>query len=221
MVGINSNMEHERKFLIWEDGIDYTTPSFKPLFNSVDDLVSAINKDHIMIKQGYLPKHIGLYLLSYLSWDKDKKFEPAGVRLRKEDENYFLTVKGYGTITRDEDNLVISKELFAGFWGDTVRKRLNKRRLLHQYEDYAIEFDLYKNRDLIIAEIEMDSIERLENVIVVGREVTYDKNYDNYSLAGFESDFFQKETQYGQSSCILQDNHNQETFDWLNKGKKE
>jgi len=214
--------EHERKFLIWENGIDYTTPSFKTLYSSVDELVSAINKDHILIKQGYLPKHIGEYLLSYLSWDIDK-FTPAGVRLRKEgDDVYYLTVKGKGTITRDEDNLDLPKTLFAGFWPETKNKRLNKKRLVYPYEDYKIEFDMYTKRDLIIAEIELPSIERLENVIVLGKEVTYDENYDNFNLAGYEPEFSEpEERQYGTGSCVIKDNHDKETLDWLKEGTLE
>ena len=48
---------------------------------------------------------------------------------------------------------------------------------------YTVEFDVYTDRDLIVAEIEVPSLDMLASLPVLGKDVTEDKRYKNKNLA--------------------------------------
>lgn len=127
------------------------------------------------------------------------------VRVRKEDENYYLTYKGSGMMAREESNLTLTREAYYHLRDKADGKIISKTRylipLLHPEfkeragfpappEDYklTIELDVFDApfAPLIMAEVEFGSKEAAESFIPPAwfdEEVTYCKEYHNSYLA--------------------------------------
>lgn len=187
--------EIEAKYLLWENGLEFTTPAFLELFN-LDHLRLLVNRYGVYIEQGYLDLETGINLARALRLDPD--FIPTEFRLRKEGQNncgadtrkkvtgqkdYYLTAKDDGLEERGEAELKIEERIFQKYWDSTAGKRIRKSRLKHSLSRFKVEFDLYADRDLILAEIEVRSKRELETLVPLGRDVTTDSRYKNYNLA--------------------------------------
>lgn len=127
------------------------------------------------------------------------------VRVRKEDETYYLTYKGSGMMAREEHNLPLNKEAYYHLRDKADGKIISKKRYLIPLsnpefraregfpappEDYAltIELDVFDApfAPLIMAEVEFGSKEAAECFIPptwFDEEVTYCKEYHNSYLA--------------------------------------
>ena len=127
------------------------------------------------------------------------------VRVRKEDEVYYLTYKGSGMMAREESNLPLNEEAYYHLREKADGKIISKKRylipLLHPKfeakegfptppEDYnlTIELDVFDPpfAPLIMAEVEFGSKEAAEAFIPpawFGEEVTYQKEYHNSYMA--------------------------------------
>lgn len=89
------------------------------------------------------------------------------VRIRKLNDTYFLTVKGDGTISREEYEIEISEYSYDDFKRKVRGKTLIKRRyLIPLYNNLIAELDVYEN---------------FNNLKVV-EEVTYNKEFKNKNL---------------------------------------
>jgi len=124
------------------------------------------------IRQGYITK------------------DPSGqqVRIRSKGNYYYLTVKGKGTLERDEVEIALSSEQFEDLWPLTQGRRIQKKRYEIPYQGHSIELDIFEGTlaGLIIAEIEFYSAERSLDLEVpewFDQEVTYDLRYANSQLA--------------------------------------
>ena len=51
------------------------------------------------------------------------------------------------------------------------------------FEGHTAEIDVYTNRDLIVAEVEVPTLKDAEKLSPLGKDVTTDKKYKNRSLA--------------------------------------
>lgn len=127
------------------------------------------------------------------------------VRVRKEDDIYYLTYKGKGLMAREESNLPLNEESYYHLREKADGKIISKKRylipLLHPKfqtkagfptppEDYklTIELDVFDPpfAPLIMAEVEFGSKEAAEAFLPpewFGEEVTYCKEYHNSYLA--------------------------------------
>jgi CYTH domain-containing protein len=110
------------------------------------------------------------------------------VRCRQIDDQYFLTIKGPGSLTRKETEIEITKNQFNEIWDTTEGARVYKERYQIEFGDFQIELDIYNQKlsGLILAEVEFNTLEDAENFIKpvwFGGEVTYDKRYKNRNLA--------------------------------------
>ena len=120
--------------------------------------------------------------------------DPSGkeVRLRKSNEQFYLTVKSGGTLQREEYEIEIQQSQFETLWPSTEGKRLRKDRYLIDRDGYTIEIDVYHQplKGLIVAEVEFDS-EGEANLFVkedwMGQEVTHLNFLKNKNLLQFES----------------------------------
>jgi CYTH domain-containing protein len=117
-------------------------------------------------------------------------------RVRKEtyknETKYYLIVKSEGDISRDEDDVEISKVVFDELkqkqLGVTLYK--NRYKIPVNTSDIA-EVDLFDNKfknltDHKTVEVEFKSDELAENFIIpdwFGEEITYDKRYKNKNLS--------------------------------------
>lgn len=125
------------------------------------------------------------------------------IRVRREDDEYYLTYKGSGMMAREEHNLYLTKEAYYHLRDKADGKIISKKRylipLLHPAfkegfptppTDYqlTIELDVFDPpfAPLIMAEVEFGSKEAAEAFVPPAwfdEDVTYRKEYHNSYMA--------------------------------------
>lgn len=116
------------------------------------------------------------------------------VRVRKEDDNFYMTYKGRGFLSREEYNLPLDADSYAHLLAKADGTVITKKRYIIPYNDnnlgknLTIELDIFEGKyaDLVLAEIEFDSIEDAEALIPptwFGADVTYEKKYHNSEMS--------------------------------------
>ena len=125
------------------------------------------------------------------------------VRVRKEDDEYYLTYKGLGMMAREEYNLPLNKEAYYHLREKADGKIISKRRYLIPLPhpqvreglakppaDYSltIELDMFDPpfAPLILAEVEFGSTDAAEAFAPpdwFDQDVTYCKEYHNSYMA--------------------------------------
>ncbi|MBE5883626.1 MAG: CYTH domain-containing protein [Lachnospiraceae bacterium] len=125
------------------------------------------------------------------------------VRVRKEDNSYYLTYKGNGMMAREESNLSLNKEAYYHLREKADGNIISKKRYLIPLhhpgfkegfpappDDYSliIELDVFDPpfAPLIMAEVEFGSKEAAEAFLPpdwFDEEVTYNKEYHNSYMA--------------------------------------
>lgn len=114
------------------------------------------------------------------------------VRVRKEDDTYYLTYKGSGLLTREEYNLPLDEAAFLHLIGKADGNVISKRRYKIPYscngKTFTIELDVFDApfEPLIIAEVEFSNEQESEAFIApdwFDKEVTYDPEYHNSNLS--------------------------------------
>ena len=110
------------------------------------------------------------------------------VRVRKEDDNYYLTYKGKGLLAREEYNLPLNEEGYYHLVEKADGVIIRKKRYLIPYEKYTIELDVFEEpyEDLVIAEVEFESEEEANEFCPpewFGEDVTFDRRYHNSQLS--------------------------------------
>ena len=113
--------------------------------------------------------------------------EPV-VRVRKEDDNYYLTYKGKGLLVREEANLPLTKEAYLHMIEKADGIIIRKKRYLIPYEQFMIELDVFEApyENLVIAEVEFESEEQANLFSPpdwFDEEVTLDPRYHNSNLS--------------------------------------
>ncbi len=78
------------------------------------------------------------------------------VRIRRDSDQYYLTYKSSGFLTREEYNFPINKESYLHMRDKTDGFLITKKRYLIPYQSYMIELDIFENHHapLILAEVE-------------------------------------------------------------------
>jgi len=181
-------LEIEKKFLIFEGGKNYSTPDLSGLFDSISVLRDIVLRTGTKIRQGYLPVEVGKEISHIVGFGN--LFEPHEARLRNAGKRYFLTLKTDGDISRGESpDIEISRTIFELYW-PYAKRRIEKVRLERPYFEHVAEIDVYADRDLIVAEVEVPNEEIAEKVIPLGKDVTNDRGYKNRALA--KRDFHRK-----------------------------
>ncbi len=174
--------EIERKFLIWENGRDYSEKALKLLYDTVDALRTSVLKDGKTIRQGYIPLDKAREFARRAGMNVN--FEPYDARVRDMSGKYSLAIKGRGLISRDEMEKQIPKELFMEIWPMTEERRVGKKRLERHLGTNLVEFDVYTDgRDLIVAEVEVPSAKDLSRIPLLGKDISADPKYKNRNLA--------------------------------------
>lgn len=106
------------------------------------------------------------------------------IRVRKSDDDYYLTYKGKGLMSREEYNLPLTKESYNILLSKADGNVISKQRILIPYDKYLIELDIFKPPfDYIkMAEVEFDSEEEAEAFVKPEwflEEVTNNREYHN------------------------------------------
>ena len=110
------------------------------------------------------------------------------VRVRKEDDTYYLTYKGKGLLSREEYNLPLNEKAYYHLVEKSDGIIIRKKRYLIPYEKYMIELDIFEEpyENLVIAEVEFDSEEEAVNFqppVWFDEDVTMDCKYHNSNLS--------------------------------------
>lgn len=109
------------------------------------------------------------------------------IRVRKEDDNYYMTYKGHGTLAREEYNLPLNKTAYNSLVKKVEGLIIKKTRYLIPYDKFTIELDVFSNpKDLIFAEVEFESLEEAENFVSPAwfdKDVTDDPSYANSNIS--------------------------------------
>lgn len=110
------------------------------------------------------------------------------VRLRREDEEYFLQIKsGGGKIRFESPRVEIPETEFNSLWQEKIGEGIEKTRYEISHGNGTIELDIYHGdlEGLVTAEMEFDSEEdsdKFKPPEWFGKEVTEDARYKNQSL---------------------------------------
>lgn len=125
------------------------------------------------------------------------------LRVRKQDNEYYMTYKGSGMMAREENNLALNEEAYYHLRAKADGHIISKKRYLILLrnpgfkegfptppDDYTltIELDVFEPplSPLVIAEVEFGSTEAAEAFVPpdwFGEEVTYCKEYHNAYMA--------------------------------------
>lgn len=110
------------------------------------------------------------------------------IRIRREDEKYYLTYKGKGLLAREEYNLPLNQESFEHLLPKADGIVISKTRYCIPYEKYTIELDVFEKdlAPLIMAEVEFESEEEAHAFIPPAwflEDVTNDKRYHNSNMS--------------------------------------
>ncbi|SFQ43952.1 CYTH domain-containing protein [Lachnospiraceae bacterium XBB1006] len=109
------------------------------------------------------------------------------VRVRRENDDFYLTYKGKGLLCREEYNLPLTKEGYEHLIKKSDNNIITKCRYLIPYHSYTIELDVFENElsGLVIAEVEFPSAEEANAFVPPDwfvKDVTDDARYQNVNL---------------------------------------
>ncbi len=114
--------------------------------------------------------------------------EPV-VRIRREDDDYYLTYKSKGLMVREEYNLPLTKDAYQHLLPKIDGILITKKRyLIPLSEKLTIELDIFEDAlaPLVLAEVEFTSEEEANAFTPpewFGEEVTYSTKYHNSTLS--------------------------------------
>ena len=117
------------------------------------------------------------------------------VRVRREDEKYYMTYKGQGMLVREEYNLPLNAKIYAHLKEKADGNVISKTRYLIplEQENLVAEVDVFEApfAPLIMAEVEFESEEQanaFETPEWFGEEVTFDGRYHNSYMSSMKFD---------------------------------
>jgi len=123
--------------------------------------------------------------------------EPV-VRVRRSDDEYYMTYKSKGFLSREEYNLPLTKDSFEHLKGKADGNVIQKTRYLlpvrgTNNENLTIELDVFDKpfEGLYLAEVEFDSEEQANAFVPpvwFGEDVTFSTEYHNSTLSRKQMD---------------------------------
>ena len=143
------------------------------------------------IERKYLPLDLPANLNDY----KCHKIEQAYlntapvVRIRKQDDEYFLTYKGGGMMAREEYNFPLNEKSYYHLREKADGNIITKTRFLIPLEDgHTAELDIFEGKfaGMLLVEVEFSSIEDANSFVPpkwFGKDVTNDGHYHNSYLS--------------------------------------
>ncbi len=134
-----------------------------------------------------LPDDIGNY--KYHDIEQGYLNTSPVVRVRKQDDEYYLTYKGKGLMAREEYNLPLNRQSYEHLISKADGNIISKRRYLIPLDkNHTIELDSFSGKfdGLLMAEVEFESIEEAETFEVpawFGADVTNNPAYHNSTMS--------------------------------------
>lgn len=114
--------------------------------------------------------------------------EPV-IRVRRQDDDYYMTYKGAGLMSREEYNLPLTREAYEHLKGKIDGRLIEKIRHVIPLEGgLSIELDIFKGdlAPLVLAEVEFPTREMAEAFCPpdwFGEDVTFSSLYHNSTLS--------------------------------------
>lgn len=110
------------------------------------------------------------------------------VRVRRSNDDYYLTYKGAGLLVREEYDLPLTADAYCHLLGKADGSRIAKDRFRIPWESHVIELDVFDEpfAPLVLAEVEFAAEEEasaFQPPDWFGAEVTYDPAYCNSNLS--------------------------------------
>lgn len=110
------------------------------------------------------------------------------IRVRKSDDEYYMTYKGSGLMSREEYNLPLTREAYDTLKSKAEGNVIKKTRILIPYEKYTIELDVFKEpfENVIIAEVEFGTEDEARSFITPDwfmEDVTEDRKFHNSNMS--------------------------------------
>lgn len=112
------------------------------------------------------------------------------VRVRRQDDEYYMTYKGSGLLAREEYNLPLNKESYEHLVKKADGNIITKKRYLIPIEGttYTIELDIFSGvfEGVVIAEVEFETIEQAHAFVApewFGEDVTENPEYHNSNMS--------------------------------------
>lgn len=133
-----------------------------------------------------LPENLALYKVKHLE-QAYLNTDPV-IRIRREDDSYYLTYKGSGMLAREEYNLPLNAESYRHLLPKCDGNVISKNRYLIPYGTNTIELDVFDPpfAPLIIAEVEFPAEEEAKQFVPpawFAEDVTYNMEYHNSNLS--------------------------------------
>jgi CYTH domain-containing protein len=114
--------------------------------------------------------------------------EPV-VRVRKDNDSYWLTYKGSGMLAREEYNLPLTKESYEHLIKKADGNIITKKRYeIPDNMGHTIELDLFEGvfSGTVLAEVEFNSVEEADSYTPpdwFDEDVTMNKDYHNSNMS--------------------------------------
>lgn len=111
------------------------------------------------------------------------------VRVRRDNDEYYLTYKGKGLMAREEYNLPLTKDSYDHLISKADGNIITKKRYeIPEHDDLIIELDIFEGlfSGIIIAEVEFKSEEQAHSYIPpkwFGDDVTNSGEYHNSNMS--------------------------------------
>jgi len=142
------------------------------------------------IERKYLVRTLPENLDTYSYHDIEQAYlctEPV-VRIRRQDDTYYLTYKSKGLMVREEYNLPLTAEAYTHLKTKMDGHLISKRRYLIPFGNYTIELDLFQSpkEGLMLAEVEFSSEEEALAFVPpdwFAEDVTNSAQYHNSNLS--------------------------------------
>lgn len=110
------------------------------------------------------------------------------VRVRRQDEDFYMTYKGKGLMAREEYNLPLNRLSYEHLKEKADGNIISKKRYLIPCAPYTIELDIFEApfAPLVIAEVEFPGIEEAHAFVPpewFAEDVTNDPAYHNSNMS--------------------------------------
>lgn len=111
------------------------------------------------------------------------------VRVRRQNDDFYLTYKGKGFLAREEANLPLNEEAYYHLREKADGLIISKKRYLIPYDDkLTIELDIFEGplAPLVLAEVEFETIEEAKDFTPPAwfeKDVTEDRSFSNSELS--------------------------------------
>lgn len=114
------------------------------------------------------------------------------VRIRRQDDSYFLTYKSKGMLSREEYNLPLTKDAYEHLLPKADGNVITKQRYVIPLENgLSAELDLFSGifEGMVLAEVEFPSVEAslaFTPPAWFSKEVTFERQYHNSYLSSLK-----------------------------------